>query len=353
MSQKNYKVIQWATGEVGKVALRHFVDNPAFDLVGVFVTNPQKIGKDAGEIAGIGETGVIATGNPEAIIAMDADCVHFSPLVADIDMVCRLLRSGKNVVSPLGPFYNIERYRADVDKIEAACRDGETSFHGSGIHPGFGGNILPLISARLMSRIDQLRIYEIVNFQIHPSHWAEVMGFGRDPVALTANPSRSPEAGYSLSQDMAMIAEALGAKIEKLTTEIKLAVATKDIPYATGVIRAGTVAGQHYEWTGWVEGRPLIKFFTIWKMGHENMEPNWDCGDSRYQVTIDGEPPLELTLTGTHGEDGKVLYPGLAWTALAGVTAIPDVCDAAPGFVTHMELGMVRPRGLLRPVSRM
>lgn len=349
MSEKTYRVIQWATGSVGQVAIRHFADNPAFELVGALVTNPEKVGKDAGEIAGIAPTGVIATDDKEAIVAMEADCVHFAPLLPDIDMVCRLLRSGKNVVSPLGPFYPTERYRADCDRIAAACKDGGTSFHGSGIQPGYAGDILPLTLSRLMNRIDQVHVFEIVNFLMHPSHWIEHMGFGRDPDDLIANPARDPEAGHYLGQSMAAVAEGLGKKVEDLTTDIKLAVATKDIPYAYGTIRAGTVAGQHYEWTGWVDGKPLIKIYAVWVMGHDNLDTDWDCGDSRYVVHIDGDPALQVTLEGGRDEDGNLLLPGLDWTSLAGVTAIPDVCDAKPGHLTHFDLGVVRPRGLVRP----
>src|SRR5579864_8806137 len=78
MPEQTYRVIQWATGKVGQVAIRHFAASPAFELVGVLVTNPAKVGKDAGEIAGIAPTGVLATDSVEAIVALNADCVHYA-----------------------------------------------------------------------------------------------------------------------------------------------------------------------------------------------------------------------------------------------------------------------------------
>jgi len=136
MAEKTYRVIQWCTGTVGKVSLRHFIENPSFELVGVLVTNPEKVGKDAGALVGLPPTGVIATADVEKIIALQADCVHYAPLRSDIDMICRLLRSGKNVVSMGGPFSRTERYRAQFDQIEAACRDGGTEVQRGGQHPG-------------------------------------------------------------------------------------------------------------------------------------------------------------------------------------------------------------------------
>lgn len=339
MSTKPYRVVQWATGNIGKASIRHLVENPAMDLVGVLVTDLEKVGKDVGDIAGIPATGLAATDDKDAIVALDADCVHFAPLVPDVDMVCRLLRSGKNVVSPLGPFYPTERCRPDVEKIEAACREGGVSFHGSGIHPGFAGDILPLTLARLTGRIDRVRVYELVDFLAHPSPWMARMGFGRDPEDLAANPSRSPDAIDHFAQSMAMIAEAHGKTIDGTTSETTFAVATKDIAHPNGAIPAGTVAGQHYEWTALVDGRPFITFHTVWTVGREDMEPNWDFGPGHYRVAIDGEASLEMTLDAPRS--------GPSWTAFAGLTAIPDVCAADPGFVTHLDLGVVRPRGVV------
>ena len=73
MPNKKYRVIQWATGTVGSAALKYFIENPVTDLVGVYVTNPDKIGKDAGDLVGLPTTGVLATGDVDALVALDAD----------------------------------------------------------------------------------------------------------------------------------------------------------------------------------------------------------------------------------------------------------------------------------------
>lgn len=356
MSQKKYKVIQWATGTVGKVALRHFIENPTFELVGVLVTNPEKVGKDAGELVGLPRTGVIATNDVDKIVALNADCVHYAPMVADIETICRLLRSGKNVVSVGGPFSPTERYRAQFDKIEAAGQEGKASFHGCGIHPGFVSDILPITLTRLMDRIDCIKVYEIADKLKSPSVYIESMGFGRDPEGLLAKPSRSAEAPHFFAQSMTMVAQALGKKIENLTTKLKIATAKKDIPYPNGVIRAGTVAAQHWEWTGWADGAPLIVYHFYYTMGTDfepyktppDIEQAWAVGDSGYRIVIEGNPPLELKLAGLPEADGKPPFLGIIWTSLLGVTAIPQVCAAKPGVITHIDLGVVQPQGLVR-----
>jgi 2,4-diaminopentanoate dehydrogenase len=349
MQNKTYRVIQWATGHVGKVAIRHFAENPTYDLAGVLVTNPRKVGRDAGEIAGIGPIGVAATDDVEAIVAMDADCVHFAPSVHDLDVVCRLLRSGKNVVCPVGPFFPWERWKPDFDKLEAACRDGGTSFHGSGIHPGFAGDLLPLTLARVMSRIDHIHLYETIDHLANPSNYIEFMGFGREPADLLANPGRSPEAPYMFAQSMEIVARGLGLTIGDVTAKFAVAAATRDIAWPRGVVKQGTVAGQHYEWTGWAGGKPLITYHCFWTMGPDNIAEDWDCGESGYRIRIEGDPPMELTMARPSRPDEATPYLGLPWTAMAGVNVIPAVCDAAPGIVTHFELGLPQLRGLFRP----
>lgn len=347
MNSRTYRVIQWATGNVGLVALRHFIENPTFELAAVLVTNPAKVGRDAGELAGVARTGVVATADIEAIVASEADCVHFAPSVPDIPMMCRLLRSGKNVVSPVGPFYRTERFRADFDAIAAACREGGTTFHGSGIHPGFSGDLLPLTLTRIMDRVDHIHVHEVVDHFANPSKYIEYMGFGLDCDALLANPSRGPEAPHYFAQSMALVAEAMGKKISKLTTSLEVAAATRDIAYPGGIVKAGTVAGQHYEWTGWVDDAPFITYHFYWKMGDHDVEPKWNCGEPGYRIVIEGNPPMQLIIPRPTTTDHDSRYISL-WTAMAGVNAIPVVCEAPPGFTSHLELGSFGPQGLIR-----
>jgi hypothetical protein len=354
MSEKTYRVIQWCTGVVGQASLKHFIENPIYELVGVLVTNPAKVGKDAGELVGLPPTtGVLATNDIEALIALEADGVHFAPIVTDVDLICRLLRSGKNVASVAGPFAR-QHYPEQFAKIDAACREGGSSYHACGVHPGFSGDILPLTLTRLMNRIDHIQVTEFIDKIRNPMVDTEMMGFGRDPDELLAKPSRSPEAPYAFAQSMAMVAEGVGKTIEKVTTRLEVAKATQDIPYSlgiglpdTGVVRKGTVAGQHYEWTAWSDGKPLITYHFYWTMG-EHVEPKWDL-DSRYQVVIEGDPALECRLMAAPGPDGVRPFLGLPWTGLLGATAMAAVCDAEPGVVGHIELGVVQPHGMVRP----
>ena len=270
---KPYRVIQWATGTVGKVSLRHIIENPAYELAGVLVYSADKDGVDAGDIVGLPKTGILCTTDVEKIIATDADAVHFAPQFQDIDIICNLLRSGKNVVATNGPFYPTENNAETVAKLDEAAKAGGVSFHGCGIHPGFIGDILPMTLTRLQSRIDKIEVFEIADKLASPSVYIEFMGFGQTPEELASKPNVMTGGMAIFAESMALVIEGLGKKIEKLSERIEIATAKNDIHYDGGVLKKGTVAGQHFEWTAWVDGKPFMLFHLYYFLGAD-MEPN-------------------------------------------------------------------------------
>lgn len=340
------RVIQWVTGHVGTIALRHFATNSTYELVGLLVASQEKVGRDAGDIAGTERTGVVATDDAETIIALDADCVFYTPMWAEVDVICRLLESGKNVVATGGYFYPTMDFADHGAKIEAACRAGGSSFHAGGIHPGYAGDILPLTLARVMNRIDTVHVYEVVNVlaDAPPDHIAG-MGFGKEKDSFLTEPTLLGLGVPFFAMSMHMIADGLDIEIEDIEVELEAAVAALDIPHELGAIARGTVAAQHHTWSAMVGGKPRIVFHAqYWTGSAEHLDPPWDFGRTRYHVVIEGDPPTELVLQGVLGG----AHAGYDWTAMSAVNAIPAICDAAPGWVTNLDLGLVQPRGLVR-----
>src|SRR3954468_15635361 len=145
------RVVQWATGSVGRHAAAAVHRHPELELVGALVYSDAKAGRDVGEICGIGEIGVVATNNRDEILALDADCVLYMPQgemdpMGALDDICRLLASGKNVVSTAvtALIYPASMGPDVVAKLDAACVRGNSSFHATGIEPGWAAEVLPL-----------------------------------------------------------------------------------------------------------------------------------------------------------------------------------------------------------------
>jgi hypothetical protein len=134
----SYRVVQWATGNIGTKALRGVIEHPDLDLAGVWVHSADKAGRDAGELCGLGPTGVAATNDIDEIVGLGADCVLYMPRLCDVDEVCRLLASGANVVTTRGEFHHPGSMDPAMRaRVEAACAEGGTSIHSTGSSPGF------------------------------------------------------------------------------------------------------------------------------------------------------------------------------------------------------------------------
>jgi hypothetical protein len=343
-------VIQWSTGNVGKGALKGILDRTDLELVGLHVLSPDKAGQDAGAIVGRPETGILATNDLERILALDADVVIHTPLPSlvygedpdeDVRNFCALLESGKNVITTVGYMYP-KVYGAELtDRLETACRAGGTSFHSTGLNPGWLGDVLPLTMSSLSRRIDQVYVREITNFEFYPSPeiMFGMMGFGKTEEDFERDVERYRFWLTGLfRENIQLIADGLGVELDDITDTTERALAPTDLHPAAGVVREGTVAGQHWEWAGMKDGRKLIVHETVWRM-HSSVAPDWPDGD--HSVTVEGKPRMQINF------DAFWINDGLLATGMHAVNAIPAVCDAAPGIRTFLDLPWLIGRGLV------
>lgn len=343
-SPSKLRVIQWATGGVGRAAIECVANHPQLELVGCWVHSADKNGRDVGEILGGAPLGVTASNNADEVLALPADCVVYSPLIPNDDEVIAILRSGKNVVTPVGwvyPDVDNPRHRAVADAAVAAG----VTLHGSGIHPGGITERFPLMVSSLSSAVTHVRAEEFSDIRTYnaPDVVRRIMGFGGTPEEAMGGPMAGLlEAGFK--QSVRMIAEHMGLRIDpNIRTIQDVAVATADIDYAPFPITAGKVAARRFRWQALVDGEPVITAAVNWLMGEENLDPAWHFGEQgeRFEVEITGDPTINLTFKGLQPEtiaEGLVKNPGVVVTANHCVNAIPDVCAAEPGIKTYLDL---------------
>jgi len=344
-----YRVIQWATGGVGRAAIQGIVDHPELELVGCWVHGRAKDGRDAGELAGIAPLGVKATRDVDALLGLDADCVLYSPILGDAELIARILRSGKNVVTPLGWFYP---WRSpDVGALEAACHAGRTTLHGTGIHPGGITERFPLMVSALSGRVTHVRAEEFSDIRTYPAPDVirDIMLFGKTPEEAAQSPMvQFLASGFFQSIDM--VAAELRVELDpEKTTRHEIGVATKPIDSPIGPIPRGRVAAHRFTWEATVGGVPFMTVRTNWFMGQEHLDPAWTFGPEgeRFEVEVQGDPPVKVTFHGLHPasiEEGLKRNRGIVATAMHCVNAIPYVCRAAPGLKTYLDLPLVSGR---------
>ena len=342
-----YRVIQWATGNVGRAAVQGVVSHPELELVGAWVQDPAKVGRDVGELCGVAPLGVRATDDVDAILALPADCVVYSPLLPQLHEVVRLLESGKNVVTPVGWFYPFGT--PGVAELEAACRRGGVSLHGTGIHPGGITELLPLTLSRLSRNITHVRAEEFSDIRVYRAEMVvrEIMLFGKPPEVARHSPMLEL-LGVGFGQSIAMLGDALGFRLdaERRTTH-EMAVATAPIDTPVGVLETGTVAAQRFCWQGTVGGEPVITVRVNWLMGERHLDPPWTIGGERFEVEVQGDPSIRASFTGLQPpfETADLdRNPGIVATALHCVNSIPALCAAPPGIRTYLDLPLITGR---------
>jgi 4-hydroxy-tetrahydrodipicolinate reductase len=336
-----YRVVQWATGNIGSRSLRGVIEHPDMTLAGLYVYSPDKVGRDAGELSGLGDrTGVLATHDIDEILALGADCVLYMPQDCNFDEVCRLLESGSNVVTTRGEF----QYPPGMDqsvraRVESACQRGGTSIHGTGSSPGFISEAVPLVLTSIQRRLDSLSIEEFADLsqRSSPVLLFDLMGFGKDPGHFGSG--RWAHGVQSFGPSLRLVADALGLPLDAVEASGEVATARHTTEIAAGRIEAGTVAAQRLRVQGLRGGRPLISFVATWYCTTE-LDPVWDLHPTGWRLFVAGDAPLDVEMRlAVPLEDMGEWSPG--YTANRAVNAVPVVCAAAPGIRTTVDLPQI------------
>lgn len=332
------RVIQWATGSLGRTTLRRIIDSPNLELVGLYVTSPAKVGADAGKIAKRPDTGIVATDNIEEILKLDADVVLHTSLIgtpyeAQNDEVARLLASGKSVISPNGFYRPHIHGAAYAQPLLAAAHEGNSTLAGTGLNPGFIAERLALTATGLVAKLNEIRCFEVVDASpsLSPGLLFDAMGFGTDPRQrdLTTGPIADLYSRY-FAETFDYIAEKLGTSVASITPEHELTLAPHDIVLAAGTIPQGTVAATLWRWRGVFENGIRMLHSILWTSNHalhsEEAHAHW-------RVELVGRPCVHLTMD-LVDPDPEVPPSRAVMDATAAllVGAIPDVVAAKPGF---------------------
>ena len=222
-AERPLRVIQWGTGHAGRPALRAIIRRPDLELVGVHAHAAEKIGRDAADLCGLDQpTGVVATDDVDALLALDADCVSYmvqgeTRIRETVEELCRALASGKNVVNTALVFLV---YPPFIDPgmrtvLKDACREGGSTLLTSGFDPGWSGDILPLALACVCERVESISVLEAMDYSTYPDpdFTGAFFGFGRplDYAAPLFAPGAVTGGWGGMLQ---MVADALGWELE-------------------------------------------------------------------------------------------------------------------------------------------
>jgi 2,4-diaminopentanoate dehydrogenase len=357
------RVVQWGTGNTGSHALRFMLEDPAFEVVGVWVGREKNVGKTAAELAGLsadclpaGDPGPLATQETEALLDTEADCVVYmaaepqGSVTAEgtdgwesVDRICQFMTAGANVVGTgiSGLIYPHTYGPSVFDRLKAASDEGNTTFFGTGIEPGFMSDALALMLTSISREVRSIRAQEMISYATydqpayHDSHGG-IWGAPLDPRYADGFARRVLAAG--MGAPILLLAEALGLQLDDVRSSAQVEAIDKDLDIPMGPIPAGTIAGYRFEVAGIHEGEKILAVEHITRLDPA-VAPHWPALDpGGFRVIVDGTPSFTTSVVFDE-EDANI--GGCTGTAARAVNAIPIVVDAAPGVCSSLDLPMI------------
>ncbi len=333
------RVIQWATGSMGKACLRAVLDDARFELVGLFVYGAAKAGKDAGEIARRPMTGVVATRSIDEILALDADVVLHCPMLSapydghDAD-VRRLLESGKSVISINNYFEPRAQGLAYAAGLEASAVAGGATLAGTGVNPGWVAERMAANAAALCLSHRNIASREIIDCTTipNPDYVFGALGFGSAPEAIDlVGGTLAQTFDAMFAQSAQGLADRIGLRLDGFESDHQIRIAACDLTVAAGTIAEGAVAATTWRVHGLVGGERRITHEVNWIM--DPTDPAF-AGKPHWEIEIDGLPGVRVAmdLVDTAPEGVRTKPEQFAVAAMV-LNAIPRVVAAPPGLL--------------------
>jgi hypothetical protein len=336
----SYRVVQWTTGHVGREAAKAIVRHPLLELVGGYAWSEAKDGVDVGELCGIEPIGVHATRDVDALIALEPDCVCYTPNQVDPAELERLLAAGINVACSY--FVNGRTLGDDMrSKLEAAAQNGNASLFGAGIFPGFA-NFIAALMAAASSNFQKIRFLESVDL----SHYEAIanytnLGWAEDPDEKWREVNHKVLGQYA--ECVEMMAEMLRIPLREVSFDYEPAVTPQERTINGFTMPEGSVAGQKCTWQGMVGDRSVIELEVVWNAG-KGLEPEWPVAHG-YTMEVQGNPNIHTRVKFSPSqeqiESGRIADIANPVTAMPVVNAIPAVCDAGAGIRTYADLPLI------------
>jgi hypothetical protein len=323
------RVIQYGLGPIGGAMARHVMERPELALVGGIDIDPAKVGRDVGEVIGLGRTlgFSVVKSLGEALSRSEADVVlHTTSSYFDSfkPQVIEILEAGLDVVSTSEELsFPWLAHAADAAEIDAEARRAGKTILGTGVNPGFLMDSLPLCLTSICQRVDRLEIKRVINASTRRGPFQAKIGSGLTVEDFQAKMAAGRMGHVGLPESMGMVFQTLGKKLARYESGVEPVVADKQVKTYYFDVRPGQVKGLKQVAHGHTDEGEFMTLTFIAAL---------EAAGEADTIKITGSPNLEVTLKGTNGD--------LATVAIA-VNAIRRVREAEPGLVTMRDLPIV------------
>ena len=325
-NKQTIRVIQYGLGPIGAATARLLLDRSDLQLVGAVDIDPQKIGKDVGEVASIGaETGVKVTGSLSDLpLAVQADVVlhttsSFFPMF--MSQITEILEFGCDVVSTSEELsFPWLANRKSAEELSRVAEKAGKTVLGTGVNPGFLMDCLPLFLTGICQRVDRIEVVRAMNASLRRGPFQAKIGSGLSVEEFEERMQTGLMGHIGLPESVGMCVDTLGRHLDRYTSSVEPIVADRQIETDHFVVEEGQVRGLRQIAQGFSDGVEFVRLVFIAAL---------DWSENHDEIQIAGIPDLEMTIRGANGD--------LATVAIA-VNAIRRVYDASPGLMTMRDL---------------
>ncbi len=316
-------------GPIGAGVARQLVARRSFKIVAAVDVDPAKAGRDLGEILGLGKRSGVrvsddvsqAVRKAKPQVAVLCTSSSLKSLWPQIKVLLPLRVPVVSTTEELA--YPWLSNRALARRIDAAAKQAKVAVVGTGVNPGFAMDALPIALTAICERVDKVRVERVQDARIRRLPFQQKIGSGLTPEEFAEKVKALTVRHVGLTESVAMIADALGFKLDRVTDEIKPRIAAAPVESQFLKVPAGRVCGIVQDGVGYVGGEPRIEL---------HMEAYLGAPETYDSVLVEGSPRLHVKAIGG--------YHGDVATASIAVNSIPKLLAAAPGLHTMRSLAL-------------
>jgi 4-hydroxy-tetrahydrodipicolinate reductase len=321
------KVLHVGLGPIGAGVVRQVAERKGFRIVGAADIDPAKVGRDLGDIAGVGRAlrvkisgdvkKAIKTTKPDVVVLCTS-----SSLKKVLPQIEEILKLRVPIVSTTEELaYPTKSNMKYARAIHALAKKAKVAVLGTGVNPGFVMDALPIALTGVCERVESIRIDRVQDARIRRLPFQQKIGAGLTREQFQKKVDDGSVRHVGLAESVSMIADVIGWKLDRITDEIQPKMAAETVASEFLAVDPGYVCGIVQDGVGYRNGVPVITL---------HMEAYLGAPESFDAVEIVGSPALKMKLAG--GVHGDIA------TASIVVNSLPKILEVAPGLHTMRDM---------------
>ena len=321
------RVMHVGLGPIGLAVVKQIAARKGFKSVGGIDIDPEKVGRDLGDLVGLGRRlrtkvsddakAVLKAAKPDVVVLCTS-----SALKAVMPQIETILKAKVPIVSTTEEMaYPVGKNRRLAKRIDKRAKRAQVGVLGTGVNPGFTMDALPITLTAVCERVDAIRVERVQDASVRRLPFQQKIGAGLTAEEFQARVDAGKVRHVGLAESVSMVARALGWKLDRITDEIRPKIAESQVESAYLAVEPGQVCGLIQDGVGYRGDEPVVTL---------HMQAYLGASESYDAVQISGSPALSMKIAG--GVQGDVA------TASMVVNSIPKVIDGPPGFHTMRNL---------------